>query len=234
MTLRAALHRGRHHRRGFSLLELILALGMIAILAATLYSAMWWATRAKRSTMREMELTRSGVIAADLVRQDFESVPPPSGILAREFVGLHVPGDAGGDADAVEFSSIGRDAQDLESPMSEGVRRVEYALRTDIQPPALVRRVTRNLLATSEAQVEEEILCRNVRSFSLRYFDGTTWQETWDSTTLDNNLPTAVAITLELANPLDPQSEVGGRSITRIVPLSCGRPLDELTTGGLQ
>ena len=222
--------------RAFSLLELLLAMSMVAMLALTMYQAMRVTMGARRSAFAAVDSTRAGVIAADLVRQDLESVPPPRGILAHEFVGLHMPGDAGADADGIEFSSIGRDSDELGNPFAEGLRRVEFSLRTDLQPRALVRRVTRNLLATTEPLVEEEILCRNVRSFSLRYYDGLTWQESWDSTTVDNNLPTAVAITIEVVDPRNPDPNAPGRSITRIVPLACGQPLDTLdafNTGGL-
>ena len=219
-------------RRGFSLLELLLAMSMILILSLVMYRAMTFTIGARRSAYAAVDSTRAGVIAADLVRQDLESIPPPSGILAREFVGIHTPGDSGADADMIEFSTIGRDAGAdvslIHDPFAEGLRRVEFSLRTDLQPPALVRRVTRNLLATQEPLVEEEILCRNVRSFSLRYFDGYMWQENWDSTTVDNILPTAVAITLEVIDPQAADPDAPGRAVTRIVPLACGRPLDAL------
>ncbi|MEO6437497.1 MAG: GspJ family type II secretion system protein [Tepidisphaeraceae bacterium] len=223
----------RHRRSGFSLIELVLAMAMVSMLALTMYQAMRIAITARRSAYAAVDSIRAGVIAADLVRQDFESVPPPTGILAREFVGLHLPGSGGGDADGVEFSTIGRDVDNLDSPMSEGIRRVEFHLNSDHQPAALVRRVTRNLLATSEPQVEEEVLCRNVKSFSLRYFDGTSWQESWDSTTVGNNLPMAVAITLEIADPRAAQPDAPSRIITRLVPLACGKSLETLDTGGL-
>jgi len=221
-------------RRAFSLIELMLAMAMVSMLALTMYQAMRIAHAARRSAYAAVESTRAGVIAADLVRQDLESVPPPVGILVREFVGLHSAGAAagGGDADVIEFSTLSRDAGDLDSPFSEGVRRVEFSLRTDVEPPALVRRVTRNLLATQEPLVDEEVLCRNVRSFSLRYFDGLNWQESWDSTTVDNTLPTAVAITIEIADANAPP-DAPARAITRVVPLACGKPLDMLDMGGL-
>lgn len=220
--------------RGFSLLELLLAMSMVAMLALAMYQAMRVTTVARRSAFAAVDSTRAGVIAADLVRQDFESIPPPAGILASEFVGLHLTGNSGGDADGVQFSAFGRDANRPDGPFSDGLRRIEFQLRTDIDPPALIRRVTRNLLPTAEAEVEEEILCRNVRSFSLRYFDGLSWQESWDSTTVENALPTAVAITLEVADARDTAADSPGRTITRIVPLACGRPLDLLDMGGLQ
>jgi hypothetical protein len=80
-------------------------------------------------------------------------------------------------------------------------------------PPALVRRVTRNVLSSVQ-QPADEVLCRNVQNFSVRYFDGTNWQTDWDSTALGDVLPYAVEVTLNIAD----------RQITRIVPLACAKP----------
>jgi hypothetical protein len=74
-----------------------------------------------------------------------------------------------------------------------------------------------------------------VRSFSLRYYDGVAWQEDWDSSMLDDSLPSAVAITLELG---DANAERPGQRITRVVPLACAKPAatssgSTTTTGGV-
>ena len=63
--------------RGFSLLELLLAMSMVAMLALAMYQAMRVTTVARRSAFAAVDSTRAGVVAADLVRQDFESIPPP-------------------------------------------------------------------------------------------------------------------------------------------------------------
>src|SRR5438105_15902932 len=108
---------------------------------------------------------------------------------------------ANGDNDTMQFCTIASDEPAEDTPMSEGVRKVELLIRTDMTPPTLVRRVTRNLLASTDPPVEEEIICRDVRSLSLRYFDGTAWQESWDSTTVGDVLPVPVGIPIEPNNP---------------------------------
>ncbi|HEV8292326.1 MAG TPA: type II secretion system protein GspJ, partial [Tepidisphaeraceae bacterium] len=52
---------------------------------------------------------------------------------------------------------------------------------------------------------EEEILCRNVRSFALRYYDGTQWYEEWDSTQMGDILPLAVQVDLQIQTSADSQ-----------------------------
>jgi prepilin-type N-terminal cleavage/methylation domain-containing protein len=222
----------RSRGRGFSLLELILAMTMAAMLALSLYTAMSVTIRARRSAALAVEPTRAAVIAADLLRRDLESVLPPTGVLAGPFIGVHLAGTSGGDSDTAQFCTIGADPRPIDAispPLSEGIRRVELLVIEDASPPLLVRRVTRNLLASTEPQVEDEIICRGVRSFSLRYFDGLSWQENWDSTTLGDVLPMAVSITLELDDP----ALQTPRRITRVVPLSCAQPSDIFSMEGM-
>jgi type II secretion system protein J len=225
MTLR------RSHTHGFSLIELLLAMTMVSMLALSLYTAMNVTIRARRSASLAVEPTRAAVVAADLLRQDLESVPPPTGILAGPFIGVHAAGGSG-DNDTVQFCTIGADAGAADDvPLAEGIRRVELIIRTDTSPPALVRRVTRNLLASSEPFVEEEILCRNVSSFSMRYYDGYAWQENWDSTTLGDVLPMAVSMTLQIGDGSDGQVP---QRISRVIELSCAKPSDIYSMEGMQ
>jgi prepilin-type N-terminal cleavage/methylation domain-containing protein len=242
-------------RAGFTLMEVVLAMLLVSLLAYSLYSAMHIAIVARRSAVSAVEPVRAVVIAADLMRQDLESVMPPVGIYAGQFLGTHVTGQ-GGDNDSLQFFSMGEDvaavqrqkelvAQAMQQPtgqslqqddpLAEGFRKVELAVRSDVNPPVLVRRVQRNLEPSGDPKVEEEIICRDVRSFSLRYFDGTNWQTDWDSTVMGDVLPLSVAMTVELNDPANPPPARSSRRVTRIIPLACGRELDlaTATAGGV-
>jgi len=219
-------------RHGFTLLELTLSMLIAAMLSLTLYSAMSTAFKARKTAMTSVQTTRAGTIASDLIRVDLESVPPPTGVLAGPFIGTHTAAGTG-DTDYLQFYSIASGALSTEGdPLNEGVRQVEYYVDSTAQPPVLVRRVVRNLLALTEPQPEVEVLCRNVRSFSLRYWDGTAWQETWESAQMGDVLPLAVGVTIEVFDPLS-KVEVNGtpaRQITRVVPLACGRIVETSAT----
>jgi type II secretion system protein J len=230
--------RRRSKPRAFSLLELILVLGMVAVISLSLYNAMNVANKAKRSTNDSVEPARTASIAADLIRGDLENIlpikAPPA--LAYEFIGQHQAGGANGDADTVEFFTLGKDENAKDQALAEGIRRVVLLLRTDTNPPTLVRQVTRDLISQEQQQPEEQILCSGVRSFSLRYYDGTDWQETWDSTTLGDALPLAVAFTVDIDLPntdaRDPNAKT--QRITKIVPLACAKPLELTDTEAIQ
>jgi type II secretion system protein J len=214
-------------RKGFTLLELLLAMSLMLLLSLSLYRTMSVATNARRTSERAVLPVRSASAVAELMSQDLSSVLPPTGILAGPFAGQHQTGSTmGASADILDFFCVGEDLPPAQQtqPLAEGIRHVELAMRTDVNPPQLVRRVTRNLLTTSQPDVEEEILARNVRSFGLRYFDGTTWTDSWDSTTADDSLPVVIEMTLELA--IDPQNESAPTyHVTRLIPLACAKPL---------
>ena len=229
----------RRRHSGFTLIELTLAMAMTAMLALSMYTALSVAQQARRNASASVEQSRTISIAADILGRDFESVLPPTGQLAGPFVGIRQAGASGngGDFDQMEFFSLGEDEPARpDYPLAEGIRTIQFFVRSDAGAShALVRRVTRNLLPTIEPTAEEEVICRDVRSFSVRYFDGLAWQESWDSTTLGDVLPTSVAITLEVDDPTAATREASVRRVTRVFPLSCARPVDPLSAlGGTQ
>jgi prepilin-type N-terminal cleavage/methylation domain-containing protein len=212
----------RLRMRGFTLIELTLAMAFIVVLSMSLYTSLRVALRARNSATTATESTRAASIVTGVVRQDFESVTPPGSIYAGPFIGV---------VDDVQFCTIGRDDRNDDSPLAEGIRRVELLVRADVNPPTLVRRVTRNLQPALTAEYDEEIIARDVHGLALHYFDGTTWQESWDSTAV-GSLPMAVSISFEMADPAHPQSPP--RRVSSMIPLACGKPADAASTmGGL-
>jgi prepilin-type N-terminal cleavage/methylation domain-containing protein len=224
---------GRRRRGGFTLLELCLAMAMMAMLALTLYMAMTIALRARDSAGANVAPVRAATAAAELVRQDLESVLPPTGTLAGPFEGYSNGGLPNGRSDGITFYCVERDVALGDAPLAEGIRRVDLMVRTDVTPPILVRDVSRNLLAQADVPPDEEILCRNVRSFGLRYFDGVTWQEEWDSTTMGDVLPMAVEMTLDVdVPPLKAGGQPTPYRVIRVIPLACAKPSDVTGMGG--
>lgn len=252
-------------RRGFTLLELLIALAVAGIIAVTLAASLRIAFRARASAEAAVGPVRTAELALAMLKADIESTLPPSpsntatgtttgtgtgtaggivgatgtatGALAGPFVGTQ-PVMGGGaavggaaEADTLEFYTT---AGGSSAAGTGGVRRVFLTLAPD---PAvagrqvLLRRTIENLLAPVEPVPTDEILCRGVRAFNLRYFDGFQWLETWDSTLQEDQLPVAVEVTLELeptagqpalVEPLpDASAAAGGIRFTRVFLLSC-------------
>jgi prepilin-type N-terminal cleavage/methylation domain-containing protein len=90
----------------------------------------------------------------------------------------------------------------------------------------LVRRVRRQLLAPVTQTPEDQILCRGVTAFSARYFDGSQWTATWDSTAVGNALPLAVELTIQITLPASDGTNnqpAGTYTMTRTFSVPCGR-----------
>lgn len=219
--------------RGFTLLEVLAATALMAVLAGSLYGTLHVAFKAREAAERSITPVRAVEAAIAMIKEDFESAAGPAGVLAGPFTGEKASELNDGTNDSVSFFASGPAA---DQEIAEGVgdiRKIEYACDPAAGSGglALVRRVTNNLLSTQTVEPEQETVCRNVRSLTLRYFDGTTWQETWDSTTQNNVMPTAVEVTLEVNLPGAPPSsrpDDGVYRICRVIPVPCGR---EATTG---
>jgi type II secretion system protein J len=236
---RSSRHNLRKYRSGgFSLLELILVMGVMAMLSMSLYASLSTAFKAKRTAERTVRPSRAVATALDLMGRDLEAaVMPPAvpttGIvtqrtLAGDFYGID-DASGTGEADSIEFYSLGSDGPWEQRTMSEGVRRVIIGLRTDVNPPVLVRQITRNLTATVEEEPEEDVICRNVRSFAVRYWDGFTWYEDWDSTASGPNsggpstvIPLAVRVEMEVTmdGVQQPGMPANTYRVTRVIPIA--------------
>jgi general secretion pathway protein J len=210
-------------RRGFTLIELLLALAIAVALAAVMYATISVAFRAKRIAETAVEPARTISVVSDLIGRDLENCVPPNANYPNAMAGpfeATQQGGGSGEMDTVDFYCVGDDGPNSTQPLSDGMRHIELAVDTTANPPTLVRYVWRNLLGTEDETPDQEILCSGVRSFSLQYYDGTQWQPDWDSTTVNNALPTAVQITLQMDDPTDPSKPA--YQIQRTIQIACG------------
>jgi hypothetical protein len=139
--------------------------------------------------------------------------------LAGDFEGTQAQGGNGGEADDLVLYSTAESPQHVDA--NGEIKHVEYTIvqANGSSDYVMVRRVIRNLLTDIQPQPDEEIVCRNVASFTLQYFDGTNWDPTWDSTQEDNTIPAAVQATLVI-NQTNANGKVTPMTYTRTVYLS--------------
>ena len=193
-----------HRRaRAFTLVELILAIGITAIVLVAINAVFFSALRLRESTSNAVEASLPEQQALTTMRRDFEGVMPPNtnGVFGGSFkvggvssTGLNQP------VDVELYTTTG--ALRADQPWGE-VQRVTYELRTGAGSSApgkdLVRSVTRNLLATTTPLPEDQLLMSGVDSIEYSCYDGTQWREYWDTTMTDTNLPGAVRVRIQLA-----------------------------------
>lgn len=203
----------RHNfrRGGFTLIELLVAMAMVAALAGVLYPAMRTAFNSQATATNSLEPARSVDIAMDLIGQDLQgalqqtaaevtaTAANSTSVLVGTFEGVNAAGGASADDLTFYTTSYASLHVDANGDVKEVELTVETLPGTNEQ--VLVRRVTANLLSSTTVTPDEEILCRNVAGFSLRYFDGSQWNDSWDSTQEDNTIPAAVEVTIQLTRP---------------------------------
>jgi prepilin-type N-terminal cleavage/methylation domain-containing protein len=94
---------GRTNTKGFTLLELLVAMTLMVVTASCLYTALYTGFKSRRSALAAIEPTSQAISAIELLKQDIYGVLPPTGVLAGAFVGSNSRSSKGADADSLEF-----------------------------------------------------------------------------------------------------------------------------------
>lgn len=215
--------------RGFTLLEVMVALVIVAMIAAALFAALTVAFKARKSAVNNLTNLRQLRTAMQVVGQDIQTTLPPTGILAGAFTST--PDDPQSNVDLLVLFNTSPSTSQLLTGAGD-IQQVTLSVMTqaDVQAAiidpelldtrdqgqrllvttaepgsdlVLVRRVTRQLLpnlVTPEPPLQ--IIARHVQTFRVRLYDGQDWLDAWDSSTTDNTLPQAVEITLEIKEPV--------------------------------
>ena len=197
----------RHVRAGFTLLELLVAMSLMVIIAASLYTSMYTAFRARRSAEEAILPLQRAQVAIDMFVADVRGAVEPNTTLAGSFEAVNDRDGRSRATDRLTFYSSHHDVHGDSSRITCGVGLITLALvkAQHSDDYVLVREVTDNILAADPGQPIREVLCRHVHSLELRYFDGSSWKDQWNSEDLQDALPVAMEITLEL----EPQSDRG-------------------------
>jgi len=212
---------------GFTLLELLVAMSLMVVVAGALYTSLYTGFKARRSALAAVEPTAQAINAIELLKQDLIGIIPIDGALSESFIGTSSRTGKGEDADYVAFYTTQVYAD--EDELAGGVGKIELELEEDTDEDRenyrLVRKITRNLLSPRDVDPEEQVLCRNVTSLNLRYFDGDSWLDAWDSTADANSLPVAVEVEIQVAYEVSGGTKTQKRQTRHLVQsfaIPCG------------
>jgi len=181
-------------RGGFTLLELITAIALMDVVAICLYSSMYIGVKAKKSSYSAIEPLRMVQPVWNSLKYDLNAAMRPRGLFAGQFLGSDERSGNGLDADVLSFYVSGYQPSDGEKVSN--VVKIEYLIETDAPTglPVLKKNTTLDLLASSTSRTKSEVLLRNVRYFDVKFYDGYSWLDSWDSTVMDDKAPAAVWI----------------------------------------
>ena len=225
------------NRRGFTFLEVLLAVAIVVALVAVMADTIAASFKLKASTDQAILVVRDAENTGDTWLQDVRNALPPSGysqqdvqegtysvdpvtglttqpatqsstdgtvsggVVGSQAMPQYLFGPFNGDSGTMQFYTSGTDPN---AQVQAGVLYVQYALESQGNGGnALVRHVESNLLGQNDpttfpSGLPVEVIVSNVESIEFDYFDGTNWNSTWDSTSVDQ-LPFAVKMTLTIA-----------------------------------
>ena len=211
---------------GFTLIEVILALAVCAIVLVVISSVFGGALHLQESVNKNLEQAMPMERALNVMRKDLKNAVAPGGLLAGPLQSGSAEGGVGANDGIQIYTTTGLMTQN--APWGE-IQKVTYGLQSpsDSSNPGkdLVRTVTRNLLTTAAEDDDEQFLASGVESLAFSYFDGNNWLDSWDDTT-ETNLPIAVKVNVQMA-PLTLDA-VRPEPIQLLVPL-----MVQVNTNGL-
>lgn len=226
--------------RAFTLIELILAISIVAVVIGAMSTVLFSAMRLRERTLAMVDRSAPLQQAVDLIRRDFQCAVPPSRVLSGPFRAGQITGTGVTQPVAIEFHTA-TGALRPEEPWAD-VQRVSYSVRTattlGTQGKELVRYVTRNLLSTLNPEVDEQWLLGGVDAVQVLCYDGNSWQDSWDTSSgSTTNLPQAVIFRIRMASSQDQgfssrSAEEAARSIEIEVPLMVQTRTNSTTLAG--
>ncbi|TCK19404.1 general secretion pathway protein J [Thiogranum longum] len=158
--------------RGFTLLELLVALSIFAAIGVMAYSGLANVMRQQSQTEAYADRMQDLQLAYRVLKRDFEQIIDRS--IRNEFGDVMPALVTGGDYAGVEFTHAGY--PNPAGYLRSNLQRVAYLVDDD----RLVRRSWRVLDRSQDSQPDEQQLAEGVRAFSVRYLDlQDNWQERW-------------------------------------------------------
>jgi len=200
--------RRAQHRRGFTLIEVMVALGIVAMLGVLIYGAFHGMSRSKRNIANVSDRYQQGRAAVDRMARE----------LGASFISLHGAENSRlssslhtretafiGDSSRVDFIAFANQPLRRDGRESD---QAELSYFTVNDPDSgnfdLVRRLDKFIDDEPGRGGVVQVLAENIVSFEVLYLDPLTneWQESWDTTSATgqlNRLPSQVWLILVMA-----------------------------------
>jgi general secretion pathway protein J len=180
-------------KKGFTLLEVLIALVLLVILSGALYGTYFSLMRGRDMAVQKMENRRELSVTLDQLRREL-SASFYSGQNKRSHFVVEDRDYFGKPASTLDFTAMA-------SPRSDNLRssdQVQVIYRAAEKEKKLsLARQEKDLFMTTEPLPYPQM--PELEGFLVECYDGGKWVRTWDtSASLNNRLPTAVRVTLSV------------------------------------
>lgn len=200
--------RARRRRLGFTLIEVLISIAILAAITSLLFGAFSALKRSKDGLSRVQDRQREARLAMARITRELQSaylsahMPLNQALLVQKTI---FKGERGTPADRVDFTAFANKRLDKNSHVSDqcelsyfGSPNPDGSGTTD-----LVRRIDTEIDLEPTKGGKIEVLATDIDLFDLQYLDAQTgqWQETWDTTQTTgqpDRLPLQVRVILVL------------------------------------
>jgi general secretion pathway protein J len=198
----------RHVARGFTLMELLIAIGVLAMISTLIYGAFASMRTSKEGVGRFNDRLHEGRSAIQRMARELQSaylshhrpIDPNFIVRLTAFIG-----DRGSPADTLHFNSFSHRRYDRDSHVSDQCELSYFAAESRDERGRwdLLRRIDVSPDLEPDRGGRVDVLATDIDLLELEYLDPVTgmWAETWDSTQTigqPDRLPLQVRITLVL------------------------------------
>ena len=217
----------RRSKFGFTLVEMILAIGVTAIVLVAVNAVLFTALHLREVTTTVVDAATPVDQTFTYLRRDLQCVVTPTNGTSRILSGSFRLGNGISSAGvsnpvaAEIYTATG--ALSASAPWAD-IQRVTYELKNSTDGSGrrdLYRSVMRNLLNVNTPEVIDQLMLSGVESVKFSGYTGSQWLETWDTsdaTSVYTNLPLAVKVEIKLA----------GDSNAKLEPIQLVVPIDSV------
>lgn len=209
-------------RLGFTLVEMILAIGVAAIVLVAVNAVLFTSLHLREVTTAAVDAALPLDLTSSILRRDLECLVTPTNgttkIISGNFRIGTINSEGVSEPVAAElFTATG--ALSANAPWAD-IQRVTYELKNSTDGSGrrdLYRSVSRNLLTIGQLDVTDQLLLNGVDSVKFSGYDGSRWVEAWDTSDASStytNLPIAVRVEIQMQG-----SGTANQPIVFVVPV---------------
>jgi type II secretory pathway component PulJ len=207
-------------RGGFTLIEIMVASIGAAMILVAIYGVFYRAVKMRDTATEHTRESRMRARAVNIIRDDLRGALISGGTFATTLDGGNGNGPESSFPGYLKISTTtGKDTLDA---MYGDVQQVEYYIDSDktatgtVNAGALVRTVTRDLLATVQQNTPGQQVLSGVKSMEVAFYDGQNWKDSWQYSTTTTTLPQAVRVRIQQA--VTKQGETAPPPVEILVP----------------
>jgi general secretion pathway protein J len=200
--------RRRIRSRGFTLLEVLISIAILAFITSLLFGAFSSLKRSKDGISRVQDRQREARLAMARITRELQSAYLSAHVPLNQALAIQktiFKGEHGSPADRVDFTAFANQRLDRNSHVSDQCELSYYGSPNPdgSNTTDLVRRIDTEMDLDPTKGGKIEVLASDIDLFDLQFLDAQTgqWQESWDTTQTTgqpDRLPLQVRVILVL------------------------------------